>query len=168
MNVFKDSIKKSVKSFVIWGLGCTFGLLASPMSYNIYSSLAPTPGNVVALNTDTINKIAISCDLLHRNSDLMARYSHYSQPHPAGVETPFCMECSGAELEIEDLGLGEPKDDFYVRLSQVYKDASEVNKSVGLIINSLLIQNETLAHHLKKLRDNAPAPPFPGVLSYSK
>ena len=67
MNVFKDSIKKSVKSFVIWGLGCAFGLLASPMSYNIYSSLAPTPGNVVALNTDTINKIAISRDLLHPN-----------------------------------------------------------------------------------------------------
>lgn len=159
MNVFKDSIKKSVKSFVIWGLGCTFGLLASPMSYNIYSSLAPTPGNVVALNTDTINKIAISCDLLHRNSDLMARYSHYSQPHPIDVEVPFCMECSGAELEIEDLGLGEPKDDFYVRLSQVYKDASEVNKSVGLIINSLLIQNETLAHHLKKLREHDPSYP---------
>ena len=159
MNVFKDSIKKSVKSFVIWGLGCTFGLLASPMSYNIYSSLAPTPGNVVALNTDTINKIAISCDLLHRNSDLMARYSHYSTPHPIDTEIPFCMECSGAEFKEEDLDLGEPKDDFYVRLSQVHKDASEVNKSVGLIINSLLIQNETLSHHLGQLRERDPSYP---------
>ena len=159
MNVFKDSIKKSVKSFVIWGLGCTFGLLVSPMSYNIYSSLAPTPGNVVALNTDTINKIAISCDLLHRNSDLMARYSHYSQPHPIDVEIPFCMECSGAEFEEEDLDLGEPKDDFYVRLSQVYDDASEVNKAVARIVNSLLIQNETLTHHLNQLRERDPSYP---------
>ena len=168
MNLFRDSIKKSFKSFVIWGLGCAFGLLVSPMSYNIYSSLAPTPGNIVALNTDTINKIAISCDLLYHNSDLMARYSHYSKPHPAGVETPFCMECSGAECKKEDLDLGKPKDDFYLRLSQVYDDAEEVNDAVARIAQSLLIQNETLTNHLKQLRDNAPAPPFPGVPSYSK
>jgi len=159
MNLFRDSIKKSAKSFVIWALGCAFGLFVSPISYNMYSSLVATPGNVVALNTDTINKIAISCDLLHRNSDLMARYSHYSQPHPIDAEIPFCMECSGAEFEEEDLDLGKPKDDFYVRLSQVYDDASEVNKSVGLIINSLLIQNETLTHHLGRLRERDPSYP---------
>jgi len=162
MNLLRDSIKKSAKSFIIWGLGCAFGLLVSPLSYNIYSSLAPTPGNIVSLNTDTINRIAKSCDLLYENSDLMARYSHYSTPHPVGVEIPFCMECSGGESNREDFGLGEPKDEFYVRLSQVYDDALEVNTAVGRIVSSLLIQNETLNIHLNQLRNNTPAPPFPG------
>mgnify|MGYP001206974772 CR=1 FL=1 len=153
MNVFKDSIKKSVKSFVIWGLGCTFGLLVSPMSYNIYSSLVATPGNVVALNTDTINKIAIACDLLHRNSDMMGRYSHYLTPHYQ--QELFCMECSGQECETEHLGLGEPTDDFYVRLSQVYDDSREINRSLGSMINALAVQNETLHNNLQKLRDQS-------------
>ena len=155
MNVFKNSIKKSAKSFIIWGLGCAFGLLASPMSYNIYSSLVATPGNVVALNTDTINKIATACDLLHRNSDMMGRYSHYLSPHPIDAEIPFCMECSGAEFEEEDLDLGNPKDDFYVRLSQVYDDSREINRSLGSMINALAVQNETLNNALRRLRDQS-------------
>jgi len=141
------------RSTLIWAVGCLFGLIISPLTYNIYSFFVPTPGNVVALNSDTINKVAQACKLLHHNSDLMGRYSHYTTPHTK--QELFCMECSGSKVYEDDTLLDEPIDDGKTKLSQVHDDSSEINSSVGRIINSLSIQHHTLSIHLQRLRDQS-------------
>ena len=128
-----------------WAVGLLCGLMFSPLSYNIYSFFVSTPGNVVAMNSDTINKSAIACELLHGNSDIMSRFTHFTAPHPAGVEMMLCPECSGSEMPLDDTLLGEPVD----------SDSEEINESVGRIISSLIIQKETLEFHLDHLRKNA-------------
>ncbi len=133
-----------------WAIGVLSGLLISPLSYNVYSLFVATPGNVVARNSDTINKIAEACDLLHRNSDLMGRYAHYTKPH-IGTES-FCMECSGSKVYEDDIPLDEPIDDAQTKLSQVHDDSVEINKAISSIISSLLIQNDTLDNNLRRLR----------------
>ena len=138
-----------------WAVGLLCGLMFSPLSYNIYSFFVSTPGNVVAMNSDTINKSAIACELLHGNSDIMSRFTHFTAPHPAGVEMMLCPECSGSEMPLDDTLLGEPVDTFKTKLSQVHSDSEEINDSVGRIISSLIIQKETLEFHLDHLRKNA-------------
>ena len=108
---------------------------------------------MVARNSDTINKIAIACDLLHKNSDTMGRYAHYLAPHTK--TEMFCMECSGTENYNEDMMLDEPIDDSKTRLSQVNDDSVEINKAVGTMIHSLVIQHETLNRTLRRLRDQS-------------
>jgi len=160
MNMFRNRLRSNVIRFLwIWGFGCIVGtmltfFIISPLTYSVYSLYVPTPGNVVALNSDTINKAAIVSDLLHRNSDLMGRYSHYTTPHPPGKETLFCMECSGSTVYSDEVVLDEPVDDSSMKLSQVYADATEINKAVATIIQSLSIQHETLSMNLEKLRKN--------------
>lgn len=159
MNMFRNRLKSNLIRFLwIWGFGCVFGAMLtffviSPLTYSVYSLYVPTPGNVVALNSDTINKAAIASDLLHRNSDLMGRYSHYTTPHPAGKETLFCMECSGSTVYSDEVPLDKPTDESSMKLSQVYKDATEINKAVICIIHGLSIQHQTLIANLKRLRE---------------
>ena len=149
----KKELIKHRPSLRSWSIGLLSGLLIYPLSYAILSHFVSTPGNVVALNSDTINKVAFACDLLHKNSDIMGRYAHYTVPH---TETQmFCMECSGNENYDEEMILDEPIDDLKTRLSQVHKDSLEINKSVATIVNALLIQNETLNNNLRRLRDQS-------------
>ena len=141
------------RSTLIWAVGCLFGLVISPLTYNIYSFFVPTPGNVVALNSDTINKVAQACKLLHHNSDLMGRFGHYIIPHTK--QELFCMECSGNKVYEDDTLLDEPIDDGKTKLSQVHDDSQEINRAIGSIINSLSIQHETLNNNLQRLRDQS-------------
>jgi len=130
-----------------------FGLAISPLTYNIYSYFAPTPGNVVALNSDTINKMAIVCDLLHGNSDIMARYSHYLAPHTK-LEL-FCMECTGNPGERDEMLLEEPIDDGKTKVAQVHDDYKEINKSMTGLIQALNVQRETLSIALQRMKDQS-------------
>ena len=142
------------RSALILGTGLLFGLVISPLTYNIYSFFVPTPGNIVALNSDTINRAGLVCDLLHTNSDIMGRFSHYIKPHTK-MEL-FCLECSGGiRISNDDLLFDEPIDSPRTGLSQVYKDAREVNNSMAQIQMSLETQRNTLSNNLQRLRDQS-------------
>ena len=146
----KSNIKHKAITLCV---GFVLGFAISPLSYSIYSLFVPTPGNTVALNSDTINQVAKACDLLHRNSDLIGRFSHYILPHPPNIVTMLCPECSGAAEHQDDTVLPAPVDDSKTKLSHVHADSQEVNGGVRRIVQSLSIQYHTLKMNLDRLRE---------------
>ena len=105
-------------------------------------------------NTATIDKVGLASQLLYENSDLMQRFSHYTDGHQKKVM--MCPECSVGETSLlgdEEFSAGED-----TRPDQsLLQDASEITRSIERMCSSLLIQQDTLTHTLQSLRQQGNA-----------
>ena len=103
-------------------------------------------------NTVSIDKVGVASELLYENSDLMQRFSHYTDGHHEKVM--LCPECSVGEKSIfgeEEVPLHEDS-----RPDQsLLKDAYEISQGIERMCSSLRVQKESLSYTLQRLRKQA-------------
>lgn len=140
------------------GWFAAFNLILIGLLFYVGKAVFLEEQTVRDINTDTIILIGDLCDLMHDNSDLMMRFSHYTNRHHPSEEVWFCPECSMGNTSIigKDNTTDTPQNpvrwwpgNYRQSLS---KDAQEVRSGILGISGGLLIQKETLTRTLDRLR----------------
>ncbi len=94
-------------------------------------------------------------DALYKNTDMMMRFSHYTDSHQPGTEVPFCPECTRGKRQIGHIvSLNQddlPATDFS-RLDLV-SDCVEIVENLERHHMAALIQQVTLRRTLTRLRN---------------
>jgi len=132
-------------------LTLTLGVLVGHVATKHGYTGVATPSSIICINSDTINKIGRLSEVMHDNSDMMMRFSHYLTPHTTIV--PVCPECGGRHNVPQRAVYIDPVDDGQGTLDDLRSDALELNNSVARILASLMNQHVTLRNTLTKLRD---------------
>lgn len=128
---------------------------------------------VRSANTDSITLLGVLSESMCANSDLMMRFSHYTDAHPSGGEIMFCPECSrgkGSRFDSYTIAGSKPDDDtpwgslrsmwewwsggYRQSLSQ---DAIEVQRGIRGISEGMLIQRQALRYTLSRMREASPS-----------
>jgi len=142
-------MKTKIVVFVLGGLTGAIAVFTLPIDSELSRMQVI---QLRAENTGSMNGLGQVSELLYENSDLMQRFSHYTDGHPRKVMV--CPECSVGEESIfgpEEITVDE---DTHVDQSLV-EDGLEVKQGIDRIRTSLLNQNQTLSYTLKRLRENA-------------
>ena len=110
---------------------------------------------VQKINTETIKQLGRNAALLHDNSDLVMRYSHWTVGHPDPVS--FCPECFSTPI-------ANTADEVIDRINQspsgatsdnLARDAEEILRGVSSIGASIYGQRRGLLFTLTTLRKMA-------------
>ena len=94
-------------------------------------------------------------DWLYRNSDLMQRFSHYTDSHPEDRQRLLCPECGRGETRIG----GDPvfvlasEPAIEMPPAELSQTARELTRNLESHFGAVQIQNGTLTHTLDRLRD---------------
>ena len=113
-------------------------------------ALQPTLDN----NGVMYEKIDLIFHQLYNNSDIVQRFSHYTDDH--SVSKMFCPECS--EAEMYDIKSEIAKNDFtgedvYPTFQQINEDSEDMISSLTRIEQSLANQYHALNHTYKRLKE---------------
>ena len=142
-------MRKHILGFCI---GIVLGFLATNLLYILYCVFLPTPGDIVSMNSATLNDVARVSEILHENSDLMSRFAHYQVPHD-DVPYMLCPECSDNVFISPIVDYGSERNSPHTTIIEVYDDALEMHNAISAIKVSLLVQQETLRKSLERHRN---------------
>jgi hypothetical protein len=102
-------------------------------------------------NEQLFLEISKTFDLTVKNSDVILRFSHYTDGHK--TKTNFCPECFNTSLYSDDKLKHEPNiEPVKVDLDQLLKDSNEFCESIKVLNASLVNQNFALSHTLSQLK----------------
>lgn len=114
-------------------------------------ALIPDERAIRNMHTESIEAIGHLSVLMYQNSDLMMRFSHYTDSHPPGEEVLFCPECTLGKSSFLDTYEESAEDT--IPDQTLLGDAQEVRGGIRGIAEGLLIQRQSLSHTLKRLRE---------------
>jgi hypothetical protein len=86
-----------------------------------------------------------------KNSDIIVRYSHYTDLHTDPV--PFCPECFNSPDGHDDMEMNASPEEIKSSIKQLLLDSIEFEESFKRMSSSLFNQRHTLQHTLNQLRE---------------
>ncbi len=111
---------------------------------------------IIRVNSQTIDRMGELAALLEESSDIIMRYSHYTDRHTTRVQ--LCPECFSRQRRDDPGPETNPPEDIPLTLEQLSRDAFELRDSAARFATHLRLQQDALRHHLKRLREQADAP----------
>ncbi|MCH2203864.1 MAG: hypothetical protein MK102_18010 [Fuerstiella sp.] len=108
--------------------------------------------DVIKENSRVIDEIGKAAALMTECSDIIMRYSHFTDNHTEQVI--FCPECGTRGPVHEEPEIEDTEEEYPATIDQLLKDSDELRRGVGSIIIGLRLQRTGLRHHLKRLREN--------------
>ncbi len=106
--------------------------------------------DIIKQNTEIIESISEVAKTQYVVSDLLVRVAHYAENHKKGEH--MCPECSGSELEFEELEI-EEVEEVEETHKQVMLDLSEIEKSIDSLRFGNLNQISKLETMLKRQKN---------------
>ncbi len=143
-----------VVAMIIGGAAATATIFYLPLESGL------TRSDVLTIHENNARALWLGADvanLCYENSDLMMRFSHYTDHHPPGAEIPFCPECTKDKKPVGGPAIFYNSDQPGLDLppTSVVKDSREIMNDIGRSLSSLKIQNTTLKYTLRRLREKA-------------
>ena len=108
--------------------------------------------DVIRENSRVIDEIGKAAALMTECSDIIMRYSHFTDNHTEQVI--LCPECGTGGPVHEEPVIEYPEEEYPATIDQLLKDSYELRRGVGSIVVGLKLQLTGLQHHLKRLREN--------------
>lgn len=91
-------------------------------------------------------------DALYQHADLMQRFSHYTEPHPAGSEVVFCPECTEGTTERQGAVVFVVPPEPVAELNPA-ETTKELANSLASHLSELRVQRATLERTLERMRN---------------
>ncbi len=112
-----------------------------------------TIAELIVANSALIGELGQIAGVMEETSDIMMRYSHYTDNHTEQV--PLCPECGTESILGDETVPEEPAEEIPETMEQLLADARELGRSVGSLKSGMVHQRTALRHHLERLRETA-------------
>ena len=109
---------------------------------------------VIEVNSRVMDELGRSAELMSDSSDILMRFSHFTDEHTAPVL--LCPECSPESGTAEDLEIEDPEEIIPETMVQLLEDAKELHATALRFSNHLNLQQVALNKHLANLRAGQP------------
>ena len=109
--------------------------------------------DVIKENSRGIDELGKAAALMTECSDIIMRYSHFTDNHTEQVV--LCPECATGSPIGEEPTFEDPEEEYPATINQLLTDSRELRKGIGSINIGLQIQLTALRRHLNRLRENA-------------
>ena len=106
--------------------------------------------SVIEVNSRVMDELGRSAELMSDSSDIIMRFSHFTDEHTAQVL--LCPECSPESGTDEDLEIEDSEEVIPETMVQLLKDANELYATALRFSSHLNQQQVALKRHLTQLR----------------
>ncbi len=114
------------------------------------SDTDPSIADIIQANSNTIDEVGRAAGVMMESSDIIMRYSHFTDGHTTPVR--LCPECWPEPAEVDDAVYEDPEEDIPETMAQLLRDSRDLRLSVARLTSSASAQQAALRHHLEKLR----------------
>ena len=145
-------LKRPTRPFCL-ALGILAGALSSGPAVRWVSPGRATAAAVVDVSTRTLPVLGQLADAQTRLSDVLMRFSHYTDQHPSGRRL-FCPECSGRSVPLQrKMPLVSPP--TLPTLAHALDAAVEIHRGSRSLLTGMQSQHTAALYTLRRMRERA-------------